>query len=150
MHLRLRQEVQALPRPELGLSALGRAIGLFALLGLFLTLAVHIAALNGVVLLEFWEIQPLVWCTTFVAAAAGLRIAFGKRFGLAPPSLRAHPRWLLCAAALLVVYAAVDFSLNVESPRQDWAFILRLITEPLMGCLLFPVLLFLRPRAPSP
>ena len=130
------------------MSALGRAIGLFALLGLCVTLVIHVAALNGVVLLDFWEVQSLILAMTFTVVAAGLRSAYGRRFGFAPASLRAQPRWLLAAAALLVAYALVDFAWNLGSDRQDWAFRLRLLTELLMCCFLFPVLLFLRPRAP--
>jgi len=128
------------------LNSLGRAIGLFALIGFCATLLIHIAALFGIVLLEFWELMPLMYCMAFVCLAAGLRIAAGRQLGLPPVAWRAQSRLLLVLVALAVAYALVQLAWALHAPRSDWIASLRAFSATLLALFLFPVLVFLRPK----
>ena len=141
-----------MPLPSFA-SALGRAIGLFALLGFFATLAIHAAAVAGVALLDVQEIQFLMSWLFFVFGAAALRLALGQRFGLAPPAVfKGHSRWTWLGAGLLAAYVLADFLWGLQQKRleaaQDWPFGLRQLSGRMLLFYLLPSLVFLRPRPP--
>jgi len=129
----------------------GRAIGWIALLLFVATLLIHFATYAGLVLLAPQHLWPLMACVMVVFLPAGLRMPVGRILGLERVSLKGYPRWILAAAAALVLYALANFFLGMKyiehNPNPGWAFSLRLFSGHLLIFLLAPVLVFLRPRA---